>query len=135
MRIRQSVAALAAIAAGSAAFAAPAGAAPIQLPFTYTGGARTWEVPTGVTEATFTLRGAAGAAGAPGGAGGLGAEVRATLPVTPGETLTIRVGGEGALTGAGGFNGGGAARAGAGAGGDGTTILSNTGASLLLAGG
>jgi hypothetical protein len=107
LRIRLSIAALAAIAAGSAALAAPAGAAPVQLPFTFSGGSQFWTVPTGVTEATFTLQGAAGGGAAGGGAGGLGAEIRATIPVTPGERLTIVVGGEGTSLGIAGFNGGG----------------------------
>jgi hypothetical protein len=72
--------------------------------FAYTGAAQTWTVPAGVTSATFDVFGAQG------GDGGKGGEVKATLPVTPGETLQIVVGGMGAASGcnhAGGFNGGG----------------------------
>ncbi|MBB4662091.1 hypothetical protein [Conexibacter arvalis] len=138
-RIRSSVAALAAIAAGSALAAAPAVAAPVQVPFTLSGGPQHWTVPEGVTEATFTLQGGAGGAAATGGAGGVGAAVRATLAVTPGERLTIIVGGQPTLL-APGFNGGGDAGTGgigpaAGAGGGATTILSSSGANLLVAAG
>ena len=77
------------------------------------GSPQAWVVPAGVAEATFDLYGAAG--GASGGAsyghapGGAGAHLTATLPVTPGETLTIRVGGAAPGLGsqAGGYNGGG----------------------------
>jgi hypothetical protein len=139
MRIRQSAAALAAMLAGGAALAAPAAAAQIQVPFTYTGGEQEWRVPAGVTEATFTLQGAAGG-GAGAAQGGFGAEIRATVPVTPGETLTIVVGGQGTSAGVAGFNGGGLAgdsglAPDAASGGGATTVLSGTGANLLVAGG
>ena len=48
-----------------------------------------------------------------GGYGGFGAEVRATLAVSPGQQLTVRVGGQGSL-GAGGYNGGGGSAFGTG---------------------
>lgn len=140
MRIRQSAVALAAMLAGGAVLAAPAYAATEQLVFSYTGDAATWRVPVGVTEASFLLRGGAGGAASTGGAGGFGAEVRATIAVTPGETLTIVPGGEASAAGGAGFNGGalggsiGPAVFG-GAGGGATTVLSGTGASLLVAGG
>jgi len=140
MRIRPTVAALAATAAAAAAAAAPAGAAEVQIPFAYDGAAQSWTVPTGVTEATFTLIGGAGGdAGVLGPVGGFGAQVRATLPVTPGETLTLVVGGQGASSGAPAWDGGAAGANGdapaAGAGGGATAVLSSTGAALLVAGG
>ncbi len=139
-RIRHSVAALAATAAAAAAIAAPAGAAPVQVPFAFSGGTQFWTVPTGVTEATFTLQGAAGGGAASGGQGGLGAELHATIPVSPGERLTILVGGQGTSLGVAGFNGGGLAgdnglAPAAGSGGGATTVLSSTAATLLVAGG
>ncbi len=71
--------------------------------FIYTGGAQTFTVPAGVTSLTVTASGAQGRDDAQmGGRGGL---VTATIAVTPGEVLTINVGGSGAT---GGFNGGGA---------------------------
>jgi hypothetical protein len=76
--------------------------------FSYTGAAELWEVPFGVTSATFDVDGAAGSAGSAGptfGAGGLGGRASATIAVTPGQVLQINVGGAGALPG-GGFNGG-----------------------------
>ncbi|MDO8211102.1 hypothetical protein [Conexibacter sp. CPCC 206217] len=140
MRIRHSAAALAALVAGSAAFAAPAVAAPVQVPFAYSGSTQYWTVPAGVTEATFTLQGAAGGGAEAGGQGGVGAEVHATIPVTPTERLTIEVGGQGTSAGIAGYNGGGLAgdnglAPDAGSGGGATTILSSSGASLLVAAG
>ena len=90
--------------------------------FNYTGTAVTWTVPAGVTTATFDLYGAAGgsyAIGSPGGVGGKGGHVQASVDLTPGDTLNLRVGGQGedafvapspfvgTLTAEGGFNGGG----------------------------
>jgi hypothetical protein len=83
--------------------------------FTYTGNAQSWTVPEGVTQATFDVSGAQGG-GTPGGdgviQGGKGGEATATIPVTPGDTLQVNVGGKGGdgdpngPGGAGGFNGG-----------------------------
>ena len=71
-------------------------------------------VPDGVTSITADVYGAAGGSGsvAPPIAGGLGGRVTATIPVTPGETLRIVVGGAGqsytgGLPATGGSNGGG----------------------------
>ena len=84
---------------------------------------RAWVVPAGVTSAVFDLHGAAGGSlgvvhNAPGGFGGKGARVQATVALTPGATLNMRVGGVGqdgagfpdgdyTATVTGGFNGGG----------------------------
>jgi hypothetical protein len=101
-----------------AASAAPANAAPVPAPivFPYIENADTWVVPAGVTAATFDVYGAAGGQLefniSPGGRGG---RATATIPVTPGSTITIVVGGKGEDVGScssgpikGGFNGGGA---------------------------
>ena len=88
---------------------------PIPLNFTqtvnYTGASQTWTVPAGVTSIAIEAYGAAGAAGsaganaATGGVGGKGSKTTGTLAVTPGQVLTINVGG--AASGAtGGYNGG-----------------------------
>ena len=83
----------------------------------FTGAARYWTVPAGVTRATFTLYGAKGGAGGDnyhaGGDGGKGAEVTGTLTVTPGAVLQVNVGraGESAGGAFGGGGGGGAAAA------------------------
>ncbi len=93
--------------------------------FIFTGGAQTWTVPTGVTQATFDVYGAQG-----GGSlnriphGGRGGHATADLTLTPGATVTIVVGGSGGTEdfcgapgqqpGAGGFNGGAAGGAGSG---------------------
>lgn len=111
------------------AVAAPAGAATRSFP--YTGGNQSWTVPAGVTQATFDLYGAQGSTDCPDT--GKGARVRGTIAVTPGETLRVRVGGQG------GFNGGGTAGAGGGAGGGASDIRRGSGFTLadrlLVAGG
>jgi hypothetical protein len=76
--------------------------------FTYTGADQTYTVPPGVTSLTVKLWGAGGASA--GFGGGSGAFVAGTLAVTPGETLTLIVGGGGVYSlsdGQGGFGGGG----------------------------
>jgi len=70
--------------------------------FNYTGAMQTWTVPPCVTSISVTAAGAEGG----GTSGGNGAVVTATIAVTPGQILQIRVGGSGACPGAG-FNGGG----------------------------
>ncbi len=72
--------------------------------FSYTGTQQTFVVPAGITE--LSIRAAGGSGGAGDAAGGAGAIVSATIPVTPGETLYIYVGGT-APNGNGGWNGGG----------------------------
>jgi glycine rich protein len=58
------------------------------------GTADSWTVPSGVTEATFTVMGASG--GSSFGTGGEGGELQATLAVDPGNTYFIEVGQAGA---------------------------------------
>lgn len=96
--------------------------------FAYTGASQAWTVPAGVTSAVFDVYGAAGGSFTDlsgvlnGGSGGKGGHVQATVALTPGATLHLRVGGHGivggeaeffatpgTLTAAGGFNGGGTA--------------------------
>ena len=83
--------------------------------FKYTGKEQTFTVPAGVTSVKIVAAGASGPSGTyyygsyHGGNGGM---VTATIPVTPGETLAVFVGGEGGTAkygtnGTGGFNGGG----------------------------
>lgn len=90
-----------------------AGAVPSTLThhrtFRYTGKAQAFRVPAGVTSIAIV---ALGAAGQPSyrAASGRGGRVYAVIPVTPGETLRIFVGGGGFASyqyGDGGFNGGG----------------------------
>ena len=71
--------------------------------FSYTGGAQQFVVPSGVTVIDVRAHGAAG-----GRNGGWGSQVYAQLPVVPGETLSVYVGGVGGDYGDPGFNGGGA---------------------------
>lgn len=80
--------------------------------FKYTGKEQKFAVPPGVTQITVAADGASGPVGTD-DTGGNGGYVKATIAVTPGETLAVFVGGEGGLAayytyGAGGFNGGGA---------------------------
>lgn len=79
--------------------------------FSFTGAAQALVVPGGVTTVDVDAFGAQGGTGLVGGLPGSGGETVATVPVTPGETLTILVGGRGGAggagtAGAGGFNGG-----------------------------
>jgi hypothetical protein len=76
--------------------------------FSYTGAVQPWTVPDGVSRATFELYGSQGGDSriAPDTAG-KGARVTATLFVSPGETLSIRVGGRNGWNG-GELGGGGA---------------------------
>lgn len=78
--------------------------------FDYTGAAQTWTVPDGVTQVTLDVFGAQG--GNNSSPGGQGGRATATLTVTPGETLTLMVGGQAQSpfsggSANGGFNGGG----------------------------
>jgi hypothetical protein len=86
--------------------------------FSHTGAQQTWTVPSGVTSITVEGYGAAGGDGESSGStksnGGLGGYLKATISVTPGDTLIINVGGVGEsgadianAVSAGGFNGGG----------------------------
>ena len=70
--------------------------------FNYTGSAQNWVVPTCVTTITVSVAGAEGG----GTNGGNGALITGDINVTPGQTLQIKVGGEGSCPNAG-FNGGG----------------------------
>lgn len=100
--------------------------------FSYTGADQTFIVPATVTSMTVTLNGAGGETAGSGttpGEGGAGGFVSGTLSVSPGEALTIVVGGKS------GYGGGGAAGAeGAGSGGGRTAIL-RRGVDIVTAGG
>ena len=96
--------------------------------FTYTGGVQTYTVPAGVTSLTIDALGAQGGEVSGLGGGGPGARVQTTLTVTPGEVLSVLVGGAGfppfsAGPGAGaGYNGGGGGSQSSGGGGGATDI-------------
>jgi hypothetical protein len=87
-------------------------AATVSCSYAPTGAEQQFAVPAGVTNVHVTAIGGAGAAstfmGGPtgGGLGGHGGLVSAGLPVTPGQSLFVEVGGSGSAA-AGGFNGGG----------------------------
>lgn len=82
-----------------------------EVVFAYTGAEQSFVVPAGVTSVAVVALGGRGGAGVTGGSGGLGARVSGVIEVTPGATLYVEVGGNGAdgsgTGGAGGFNGGG----------------------------
>lgn len=63
--------------------------------FEYTGAPESFTVPDGVCELTVDAYGAAGGDALYGASGGLGGGVHATASVTPGQTLTVDVGGAG----------------------------------------
>jgi hypothetical protein len=93
--------------------AAPAEAVEVTVPFG-TVGTHTFVVPADVTEITVDAYGAQGGDSEHVALGGLGGRATAPIVVTPGETLTVVVGGAGSITpnpspapAAGGFNGGG----------------------------
>lgn len=81
--------------------------------FNYTGASQTYTVPAGVTSIAIDARGAEGGPTTDGTnvAGGKGGRVQTTMAVTPGEVLTIYVGGQGktaySAADTSGYNGGG----------------------------
>jgi hypothetical protein len=94
-----------------------------------TTGSHPFVVPSGVTSVQVDAVGGAG-----GFFGGFGARVTASLPVTPGETLTIAVAGNGG-NGQAGAGGGGAAGGPAAGGGGGASRVIQAGQSRLVAAG
>src|SRR6476661_3547772 len=105
--------------------------------FTYTGGVQTYTVPANIYSLTVTVNGAQGGAAAGNVyAGGLGGRAVGTIAVTPGEVLSIYVGGQGSIgtsgaTVAGGYNGGGTGAAGGGGGGGGASDVRQGGTALV----
>ncbi len=87
------------------AYQVPAHASPVST-FSYTGTAASYTVPAGVTLLKITATGGGGASGydgmGPGANGGAGAVVTTYQRVSPGDVLTVRVGGGGQVFGAGG---------------------------------
>lgn len=97
------------------------------ITFSYTGDIYEWNVPAGITQATFDVRGAEG--GASVGylsSSGKGARIGATLSVTAGQTLKILVGGKGQTQ---------RANAGGGGGGGGSFVSTLANVPLVIAGG
>ncbi|MEJ9230833.1 hypothetical protein LAV79_15370 [Peribacillus butanolivorans] len=77
---------------------------PITRTFSFTGALESVDVPSGATSARILAIGAAGGGSTPASRGN-GASIRGDFPVTPGETLTVLVGGmgtTGTITGGGG---------------------------------
>lgn len=126
------------------ALAAPAHAQTDTRTFSYTGSAQEFTVPAEVCRLSITAFGASGGTGWDGAAGGRGAEARAeAVAVTPGEHLSVIVGGQGgdggvSIPGSAGFGGGGQGgngRWGGGGGGGATTIAHGTHDLVIAAGG
>ena len=96
---------------------------PATTTFDYTGDEQTYTVPAGVSSLLLTVTGASGGSGYAfpppglGGGGGTSAQVTGFLSVTPGQQLTIAVGGAGGNATTNGNGGGGGGNAGDGAGG------------------
>jgi len=105
------------------------------MTFPWTNGTQTFTVPAGIVALLVDVQGASGAGLAPSALGGNGGRVQATLSVTPGEVLTIMVGGAGILSGQGGFNGGGAAGTNGIYGGGGMSHIARGAGILVIAGG
>ena len=118
---------------------------PAQVSFT-SPGKSTWTVPAGVTSIAIEAVGAGG--GCSNGIGAAGADVKATLAVTPGQTLSLNVGAGGVsglnpgsgLPGEGGAGGSGSGAGGVGIGGTGdgggaATTVAVGGVTVLVAGG
>jgi hypothetical protein len=103
------------------------------MTFNFTGAPQSFIVPAGIISLQVNVLGASGS-GSPAENGGSGGRVQATLPVTPGETLTIVVGGKGVTGGLGAFNGGGPG-GGLGHGGGGASDIRRGGTRLIIAGG
>jgi len=113
---RPRLALLALLATFAGSLALPTAASAVTETFNFTGGQQIFVVPAGVTQITVEAWGAQGGTGDDDGTpdnnpGGDGGYVRATIAVTPGETVAVFVGGQGGngasgTGGAGGFNGG-----------------------------
>ncbi len=99
---------------------------PGSVTFTYTGGNQSWTVPAGAPSATIECWGAEGGRSdeitSP---GGQGAYIKGTFSVTPGEVLTVIVGGKGE-DGSGSLDGGG---------GGGGSFVHRSGTPLIIAAG
>jgi hypothetical protein len=118
------------------ALAQPATAGAATKAFTFTGAPQSWRVPPNVIRATVDLWGGRGGGYHPdyGGPGGKGAHVRATIAVTPGETLGFFVGGAALeLQDAGAFNGGGNGGTYGAGGGGATDVRRGTGVANRIA--
>jgi alpha-tubulin suppressor-like RCC1 family protein len=133
--------ALTALALAAAPAAAQSGAQSGSQTFSYTGSPQYFTVPAGVTSIEVQMWGGGGGGGYYAvSAGGAGAYVDGHLSVTPGEQLTILVGGGGSGgssgAGQGGYGGGGLAGGSGGSGGGRSAIATyTTGLDIISAGG
>ena len=93
------------LAAGTTIYAVQANMNQGSQTFNFTGAQQTWTVPAGVTSINVDVQGAQGGQTSYGTAG-LGGRTQATIPVSPGATIIVNVGGQGNYS-TGGWNGGG----------------------------
>lgn len=134
------IAASVALTGGVLVALSPAGpataAAPTSATFSYTGRVDSFQVPAGVSSITATAKGAQGAS-VDNGAGGKGGKVQATLAVTPGQNLSVYVGGQGGWNGGAAGGGGSIGGKTGGTGGGATDIRLSSAASsrIIVAGG
>lgn len=77
---------------GGGSIGVSGGGSPVSTSFNATGADQTFNVPAGVTSMTVQMWGGGGGSNRDVGAGGGGGYSAGTIAVTPGETLTIRVG-------------------------------------------
>ena len=91
--------------AATALSISPADAAPVTETFEFTGAPEDFVVPEGVCALTVDAFGAEGGVASDGNVAGLGGHATAVVEVTPGETLVVTVGGQGADATAGGVDG------------------------------
>jgi hypothetical protein len=125
--------------------AIPAAAVAAGQTFVYTGHPESYSVPAGVHYVHIEAGGGKGGSGHTGGKGGLGIQIDAHyVPVKPGDTLRVVVGGDGGTaggggklpnTGEGGYNGGADGARGGGGGGGFTYVQESDGSHLIVAGG
>jgi hypothetical protein len=132
------------ILAAAAAVAAPSVAQAATTQTFTSPGISIYTVPSGATQLSISAVGAAGGGWCANGGGGRGASVSGTFPVSPGEQVTVSVGGVGGVCSPsdslGGIGGGGSASGYAGGGGGASGVSVGTsaatpGSELLVAGG
>jgi Right handed beta helix region/Putative Ig domain len=101
----------------------------------YSGAVSTFMAPPGVMGVEIVVDGAAGGPSAFGAPGGNGGQEQGGFSLTPGELLTVVVGGQGQTSGTAAFGGGGAGTVEGGGGGGGSFVYGASGKLLVAAGG
>jgi hypothetical protein len=108
--------------------ACPTGPGTATTTFSFTGASQSYTVPPGTGRLCIAAVGGGGAPGpGPFASGGRSAAVEASFAATPGQPLTVNVGGRGSTGGSGGFNGGGSGGSPDGRGGGGASDVRGDG--------